>query len=91
MSKVGRIEKIEREFSDEDLRNIKREFTIILREVVIEYSKFDKTILNLDSDMISVVAKMEDWKTEDPGGAFATLAAKYLAMKGDPHYRRWRE
>ena len=91
MSKAGRIEMIEREFSDEDLRNVKRELTIILREVVMEYSKFNKTILTRDSDMISVVAKMEDWTTEDMGGAFATLAAKYLAMKGDPHYRQWRE
>ena len=91
MSKASRIEMIERELSDEGLRKVKRELTIILREVVMEYSKFDKTILTLDSEMISVIAKMEDWTTENMGGGFATLAAKYLAIKGDPHYYQWHE
>ena len=91
MSEMGGFEMIEQEYADEGLRNAKREMKMLLRGVILEYSKFDKTISTLDSDIIDVVAKMEEWTTEDMGGAFATLAAKYVALKGDPHYSQWRE
>jgi hypothetical protein len=57
----------------------------------MEYSKFDKTISILDSDMMDVIAKMDEWITEDIGGAFTTLAAKHSTFKGFPHYSQWRQ
>lgn len=91
MSEIGDFEMIEREYADEGLRNANREMKMLLQRVVLKYSKFDKTISTLDCDMVAVVAKMEEWITEDMGGAFATLAAKYVALKGNPHYSQWRE
>lgn len=88
-SKVSGCE-IEQEHSDEVLGNIKRQMKVP-REVIIGYSKFDKSISTLDSDIIDVITKIEKWITEDMGGAFATLVAKLLALKGDAHYKQWRK
>ena len=90
-SKLSGHRLIEREYTDAELASAKANMKTLLRRMMVEFSRFDDQISPLDEDFIESVGVMEDWITEDIAGVFGNLAVKYLKLKIDAQYSKWRE